>query len=237
MGSKTLVCLQHVPFEGPGAIAAWSHQRGHRLFPVRLFAHEPLPAVPEVGVLVVMGGPMGVDDESDYPWLGAEKRLIADCIQAGKQVIGVCLGAQLIAQVLGARVYRQHHAEIGWFRVQLTGEARALPLTAELPGEILAFHWHHDTFDLPTGAIHLARSAACEHQGFLYDGRILGLQCHLEITPQGLQDLVSQDANSLQPGPFVQTAEQIMAAQPAEFTQIHAVLFRLLDLLSISIAG
>ncbi|QIK37944.1 type 1 glutamine amidotransferase [Caldichromatium japonicum] len=226
---RTLVCLQHVPFEGPGVIADWSRQRGHRLIPVNLFAQKELPAPTELDVLVVMGGPMGVDDESAYSWLKAEKRLIADCIHAGKQVIGVCLGAQLIAQVLGARVYRHRHAEIGWFPIGLTDRARAHPLMAGLPAEILAFHWHNDTFDLPHGALHLAHSAACERQAFLYDGRVLGLQCHLEITPQGLWDLISHDADSLQPGPFVQTADQMLAIGADGFAQIHRTLFDLLD--------
>lgn len=225
---RILGCLQHVPFEGPGAIADWTARRGYRLRVIHL-AHDPLPALAGLDGLVVMGGPMGVDDEGIYPWLRAEKRFIADCIQAGKGVIGVCLGAQLIAQVLGARVYRHRHAEIGWFPIGLTDEARAQPLMAGLPAQILAFHWHNDTFDLPQGAIHLARSQACEHQAFLYEGRVLGLQCHLEITREGLRDLIQHDADSLQPGPFVQTAEQMLAMGEEGFAQIHALCFELLD--------
>lgn len=222
-------CLQHVPFEGPAAIGTWASDRGHALTATRLFEDGKLPRVGELDRLVVLGGPMNVYEEDRYPWLAREKRFLGEAIAAGKSVVGVCLGAQLLAAVLGAKVRRNRHKEIGWFPVEWAEHAgRAVDFG--LPSERLdAFHWHGDTFDLPAGAIHLARSEACENQAFLWGGRALGLQFHLESTAESVRLLAENCGDELVPGPFVQTAGEILSAGPERFREINELMFRILD--------
>lgn len=225
-------CLMHVPFEGPAQIADWAESRGHPIAFSHLFAGDALPELDAFDRLVVMGGPMGVGDEDRYPWLRAEKVLIREAIEAGRSLVGVCLGAQLIAEALGASVTRNLHQEIGWFPVRLTEAARIHPLCKDLPAELQVLHWHGDTFALPPNALHLAASEACAQQGFLVDGRILGLQFHLEMTPTSLRTLCSHCADELASAPFVQSAEQMLAVSPLRYEETARVLEVLLDRLA-----
>lgn len=197
-------CLQHVPFESPGWIATWSSARGHDLAMVRLFAEEPLPSPSEVEALVVMGGPMGVHDDADHPWMKGEKHLVAAVLAAEKYVLGVCLGAQMIAHASGARVYRNRFQEIGWFPVEATPEGVT---RFGLPRTFPAFHWHGDTFHLPDGAANLARTDACEQQMFMLGERVLGIQFHLEVTPDDVAAMCAHAGHDLPEGPYVQTAD------------------------------
>ncbi|NKN32593.1 type 1 glutamine amidotransferase [Marichromatium bheemlicum] len=225
------VCvLQHVPFEGPAVIGEWVRSRGHVLELVRLDLGEPLPALAEIDWLVVLGGPMGVDQEQCHPWLATERAFISRAIGAGKTLVGVCLGAQQIAAALGARVSRNPEREIGWFPLELTSEGRASGLFAGLPEGGEVFHWHGDTFALPEGAQPLAASAACANQGFLFEDRVLGLQCHLEATAEGVEQLLVHCADELtDPGPFVQAPELIRARSVEHYARLHRALFVLLD--------
>jgi GMP synthase-like glutamine amidotransferase len=221
--------LQHVPFEGLGSIEAWARHRGVEVGVSRLHAREGLPRVEEIDWLVVMGGPMSVHDEDRYPWLAPEKRCIAAAIGAGKTLVGVCLGAQLIAEVLGARVSRSEHGEIGWFPVCKVGEAReAADVAAAFPPEIEAFHWHAETFGLPDGAVHLARSDACEHQAFVYQERVLALQFHLETTPRSATALIDNCRDELTPGRFVQTPAEMLGRND-RFVAINEAMEKMLD--------
>ncbi|WP_295882901.1 type 1 glutamine amidotransferase [uncultured Thiohalocapsa sp.] len=221
--------LQHVPFEGPAGIADWAQRRGHALAVSQLYAGDALPAPGEFDRLVVMGGPMSVGDAHAYPWLADELRFIADAIASGKSVVGVCLGAQLIAAALGARVYRHAHKEIGWVPVRLAARGRALDLCDGLPAEQTVFHWHGDTFDLPAGAVHLAQSEACANQAFLVGGRVLGLQFHLESTPASVAALCEHCADEIVPGRWVQSAAEMRAAEPELYAGIGRTLELLLD--------
>lgn len=196
--------LQHVAFEGPGSIGEWIRERGHRSSFTRLYEDEALPDTASLDWLVVMGGPMGVYDEDRFPWLKREKFFIENCIRGGKPVIGICLGAQLIAAVLGARVYHNSHREIGWFPVTVTGDARQRPPFRGFPDEVTVFHWHGDTFDLPAGALHCAASKACENQMFLYGTGVLGIQFHFEVTEKGIRDLITECRDEMSPDTYVQ---------------------------------
>jgi GMP synthase-like glutamine amidotransferase len=199
-------CLQHVPFESPGWIKAWAGAHDHEFVMVRLFADEPLPSPSDVDALVVMGGPMGVHDDADHPWMKGEKHLVAAVLEAEKHVLGVCLGAQMIAHVSGARVYRNRFQEIGWFPVEAMPEGVARFV---LPHSFSAFHWHGDTFQLPDGAIHLARTDGCEQQMFMLGDRVIGIQFHLEVTPEDVAAMCAHAGHDLPDGPYVQSADRM----------------------------
>ena len=219
--------LHHVPFEGLGSMAAWAQARGHRLSASQLYADAALPPLDRFDGLIVIGGPMGVDDERAHPWLVEEKRFIERAIAAGKTVLGVCLGAQLLARVLGARVYPNTDTEIGWFPVEFTQAATTSPFFSGLPPSLEAFHWHGDTFDLPTGAVHIAHSRACHNQAFVCDERLVGLQFHLETTPHAAAELIRHCRHEIVPARFIQT-EQDMLADGGRFETINAAMERVL---------
>lgn len=220
--------FQHVPFEGLGSIGAWANSCAARTTTTRLFLGEFPPPLDEVDWLIVMGGPMGTHDEQKYPWLTAEKQYIEKAIQAGKVVMGICLGAQLLADVLGARVYPNRHREIGWFPVDKTDEADRSSLFQDFPARLDALHWHGDTFDLPTGAVHAFSSAACLHQAFVFSVRTVGLQFHLEMTRQAAGPLIDNCSHELVEGPYVQTAGEILS-DPQRFQASNEVMHALLD--------
>jgi GMP synthase-like glutamine amidotransferase len=176
------VAIQHVPFEGPGLIAEVAGRRGIELRLCHPYREETLPPENEIGGLVVMGGPMGAGDTVEHPYLAHEAELIAAMVHSGRPVLGVCLGAQLIAHALGARIYRGEQAEIGLGTVSLTQMGLEDPVLGNLGVEILpVMHWHQDTFDLPAQALWLARSELYAHQAFRVGKRAYGLQFHLEV--------------------------------------------------------
>ena len=221
-------CLQHVPFEGPGSIGDWVRRRRHVLGVTRFHREEPLPAVADVDLLVVMGGPMNVHEESKYPWLTREKRFIGAAIAAGREVLGVCLGAQLIADVLGARVYANTEKEIGWFAIERTEAAAASGLFGPFPQRFEVFHWHGDTFDIPSGALHVARSEGCSHQAFVYGERVVGLQFHLEMAQAGARQLIAHCSDDLVGGRYIQKPRE-MLADAVRFDAVNGVMDGLLD--------
>jgi len=219
-------CLQHVAFEGPARLADWARSRGHTLATKELFGSEPLPAVEDFDWLVALGGPKGVYDEQ-YPWLIAEKQLIEQTLRAGKAVLGVCLGAQLLADVLGAGVWRNRHKEIGWFPARRTSSAAASAVFRSLPPEFVPFHWHGDTFDLPAAALHAAESEGCRNQAFEC-GLAWGLQFHLEATPASVKALIHNCAAEIGSGPYEQSADELLR-DSAHFLALEPILDRLLD--------
>jgi GMP synthase-like glutamine amidotransferase len=204
-----LYCLQHEPHEGPGTIGAWCRARGHELDVRAVFSGVELPETGEGDALLVMGGGMGANDERRYPWLLGEKRFIEKCLRERLKVVGVCLGAQLIASIAGASVYPNRAREIGWFPVTLTPAGRRSPLFASCPSSFAVFHWHADTFDLPAGAALLASSAATAHQAFVLDDRVLGLQFHLEIDGELVERFIATGKRELEKSEFVQTPDEI----------------------------
>jgi GMP synthase (glutamine-hydrolysing) len=200
----------------------------HDITSTRLFAKDPFPNLDDIDWLVIMGGPMGIYQEDTYPWLVKEKKYIDQAIVNGKIVLGICLGAQLIADVLGARVYPNTYKEIGWFPIQKTRDTAETRIADFLPEQIDAFHWHGDMFDIPLGAVHIAKSAACENQGFVYDDQVVALQFHLETIEQSARDLIAHCEDDLTKGPFVQSPEAILT-EPSRFRKINALMGELLN--------
>ena len=220
--------LQHVPFEGPGSIESWALVRGHRLTSTRLYAGQRLPAVEELDWLFILGGPMNVYEENRYPWLAREKRFIGEALHGGKVVIGICLGAQLLACVLGAKVTRNPCVEIGWHPVEKAAQASQSNLPGFLPDQFPAFHWHGDTFEVPRGAVHLARSQACENQAFAFGDRVAAFQFHLESTRESVESLVHNCPEDLAEGPFVQSPAE-MLTNLDRFRAINGLMADFLD--------
>jgi GMP synthase (glutamine-hydrolysing) len=197
--------LQHVEFEGPGYITDWCLKRGHSLTIRKLWIDDPLPAKDFDG-LIAMGGPMNIYQEDDHPWLVKEKLVIRQAIDANIAVLGICLGAQLIADSLGAKVYPLTR-EIGWFPVE-----KALPdgQFDFLPGFATAFHWHGESFDLPAGAVRLFSTTATPNQAFIYRKNILALQFHLEVSETILRDLLKECSGDLDNSEFVMSEMEII---------------------------
>ncbi|SEL05018.1 type 1 glutamine amidotransferase [Parapedobacter koreensis] len=205
--------FQHVPFEGPGYIQVWAAENGHSLTATRFFDSQyMLPELPSFDVLVVLGGPMSVFDEERYGWLVDEKRFIRKAIDEGKKILGVCLGAQLLATVLEAAVKPAPNKEIGWFPVSPTEEAKKLPWFYELFADHpMVFHWHGDKFEIPYRAINLASSDANKNQAFAVDDQLLGLQFHVETTPANVRDLVANAKAEIVPGNFIQDETELVS--------------------------
>ncbi|HMO04259.1 MAG TPA: amidotransferase [Kiritimatiellia bacterium] len=219
--------FQHVAFEGIGSMLPWFEHHGATVRWTRWFDPEPQrPDWSGTDLLVIMGGPMSVHDEAVFPWLVEEKRLLHQYLATGKPALGICLGAQLIAQVSGARVYPNREREIGWWPIE--------PVDA-LPGyrcsAMPVFHWHGETFDLPPGAVYLARSAGCLHQAFALPGRVVGLQYHLETTPETAAELIRQAGHEMTPSRYVQNAECLLAAPADAYEALAAERSRLLTYL------
>ncbi len=205
-----LHCVQHVPFEGPAAIADWCAARGHVLVGVHPYRGDAFPPIESVEGLIVMGGPMSANDDAKLTWLADEKRLVERALRAGRPVLGVCLGAQILASVLGARVYRAREREIGWWPLRVRPEARETGPLSSWPDTLVPLHWHGETFDLPAGAVHLAETDAVPHQAFSH-GRALGLQFHVEATPGSVAEITAACAHEIGSGRFEQPASGIRA--------------------------
>lgn len=220
--------LQHVPFETLGSIGAWLEARHAHVGWTRLFAEDPLPPLHDLDLLIALGGPMSVNDEARLPWLVAEKRVLRDAIGRGVALLGVCLGAQLIASALGARVYRSAATEIGWFPIEAVPGPDG---TFRFPPACAVFHWHGETFDLPEGAVRLARSGPCENQAFQVGRHVIGLQFHPEMTPDGAYALVAHCRDELAGGRYVQSEVELRATPTSRYHAANALMTDILDYL------
>ena len=217
--------LEHAPFEGPGRIAAWASERGHSLARTALYDGEVPPPFDAFDMLVIMGGPMSIHEHRTHPWLPVEKRFLAEAIRAGKPILGICLGAQLLADVLGGKVFQNPVKEIGWFPVRVFD--RAAPFAA-FPEQLTVMHWHGDTFTIPGGARRVAESEACANQAFVHGDRVVGLQFHIELEKVGVEDLTAASLDEADRAPFIQSREQLLSPPP-ESRDCAPALFALLD--------
>ena len=214
--------LQHVPFEGLGSMEPWFMEAGFEITSTPFFKSSALPDLDDVDMVVAMGGPMSVNDEKEFPWLVREKQFIGAAIEAGKAVLGVCLGAQLIACSMGARVFGNRFKEIGWFPIQGAGSGAGAGF--RFPSSVEVFHWHGETFDLPPGAVRLARSAGCDNQAFQLGRSVIGLQFHLETTPESARALVSNCRDELSPSKYVQSETTILGAGQGRYREINGLM-------------
>ena len=223
----------HVSFEDLGTIEALLLEKGYDITYTRFYEEEAIvPNVEEVDFLIVMGGSMSVNDEAIHPWLRLEKEWIRRMIEAGKPVLGICLGVQLIASALGSLVYRNKDKEIGWFPIASTGNVLD-DAVFHFPKSLEVFHWHGETFDLPKNALWLAKSEACAHQAFQIGRRVIGMQCHLEMTTHSIQTIVKNCHDELVEGAFIQSEEAMMEEILERTQKTKAVMRSLLDFLHV----
>lgn len=222
--------FQHAAFEDAAAVHEWPGRLGQISYTKFYSAHTDLPDPSAYDLLLIMGGPMGANDENKFSWMTEEKKAIRQAVESGKKVAGICLGAQLIASVLGAKVYKNTYKEIGWLQVSFSPDVH--PVTAGFPGQMELFHWHGDTFDLPAGAILLASSEACRNQAFIYKDNILALQFHMETTAESARILVENCRDEIEgmpdhASPFVQSEKKILAR--TDTSEMNSFLFTMLD--------
>ncbi|WP_046242817.1 type 1 glutamine amidotransferase [Hymenobacter terrenus] len=202
-----------MPDEGPGHAADWLHAHGHSLTLTHLFEPEPVfPALADFDGLLILGGAMSVHDEENLPWLRAEKAFIQQVLRAGKVILAICLGAQLVAEALGGEVRPNHAPEIGFWTVRFSSKSLAHPLLRGWPEKATVLHWHLDTFTVPPGAMRVGMSVGCATQGFVWGDGIIGLQFHPEMTVSMVEQLIEFEGHEhAEEQEFMQTAEQIRA--------------------------
>lgn len=212
--------LQHVPFEDIGSMTDDFRTRNFPVTTTHWYRGDGAPDLGSFDALIVMGGPMGIYDEAIHPWLAEEKILIKEAIAAGKIVLGICLGAQLIADVLGGKVTRNAHKEIGWLPIAINADAATHPIAQVFARNPNVFHWHGDTFALPPGAVHLASSEGCANQAYAYRDQVFGFQFHLETTPASARALIEHCAEDIDGSRYTQSAQEILASSE-KFVQIN----------------
>lgn len=203
--------FQNESYENPGYIAVWAAKNGHSVGTTYLYEKGVLPVLAELDMLVIMGGSMNVYEDEKFPWLADEKLFIRAAIDAGKIVIGICLGAQLIASILGGRVFKNTYKEIGWFPITMSHQILDQGVFAGFPQELMAFHWHGDTFELPPQSKRFAFSECTLNQGFRAGNNVFGFQFHLECMEDNIRKFVAEGADEIRAGgQYVQEAESIL---------------------------
>jgi GMP synthase-like glutamine amidotransferase len=222
--------LQHSPTEGPGEIANWAAARGYEIAGTHWYRGDASPDPADIDLLAIMGGGMNIYEHRNHPWLVPEKQLIAEVIRLGKPVLGICLGAQLVADAMGGVVFQNPEYEIGWWPVRFSKAARENPLFRQFPETLTALHWHGDTFELP-GVAMLGESEACPNQAFACGEKVVGLQFHAEVTPADVRAFVQGETEPLPAGKYVQSFEEIMDGD-AKMPPVHKALWSLLDALA-----
>lgn len=196
--------IQNDPLATLGFIEEWVQEKGNHSSFARMFEDEPLPCMDQFDMLIILGGRMGAYEEEEYPWLVEEKKFILEAIAQEKWILGICLGAQLLANVLGSKVYPHTHQEIGWWPIEVMDEAKTSSLFDGIPVSFSAFEYHGDTFDLPKKAIRLASSKGCSNQAFSYGERVIGLQFHAEFTGDIICGLEKKFGNQMPSGLYTQ---------------------------------
>ena len=215
--------FQHVSFENPAHIAVWARKNKYKMTYSKLW-EQPVQQedLDDSDMLLIMGGPMGIFDYDAYKWLKKEKDAIALYLQSGRKVMGICLGAQLIADIMGAMVYPGKAPEIGWLPLSFNADNN-------LPSSQIVMHWHGDTFDIPFGAKRIASSEITPNQGFMVDNSVLALQFHIEMTQEALATMIENCGDNLVASDFVQSADEILEHATKYLPACQALLERWLD--------
>ncbi len=221
-------CFQHVDYEDLGCIKDWCKAKGHLITYTKFYKRESLPRITDFDWLIVMGGPMGVHDDETYSWLSHEKKAIEVAIEQNKTVIGICLGSQLIAEILGAKVYKDWNKEIGWFDVMLTEQGKNEYVTRGIQSTLKVFHWHGDIFDLPQNVKHLFFSEACRNQAFLYRDKVLGLQFHFEVSGKSIRAMIKKGKHELTGERYVQSEKEMLSLNK-NVESANSSIFQILD--------
>ena len=199
----------HFAHEGIGAISDWIAINGHSHSSTNFHLGESLPDINDFDMLVIMGGSMSVNDEEIYPWLVEEKKFIKQAIDDKKLVLGICLGSQLISNALGADVSFNIHKEIGWYPLRIIKNGNKI--ADSLPDNLITFHWHGETFELPEGAVRFAESDGCENQGYTWGDNVIAMQFHMEFTQQMIEGMLAHLENDLIPEQYIQNKDNIRA--------------------------
>jgi GMP synthase (glutamine-hydrolysing) len=221
--------IQHVPFETPAGILKWASSRSVEISSTKMFESAMLPELPDFDFLLVMGGPMSVNEESKFHWMKNEKKFIENCISHNKKILGICLGAQLIADVLGAEVSSNKYKEIGWYDVEKCNDIR---VTKQFPAKFKAFHWHGERFNIPDGAVKIFESEACDNQGFAYRNSV-GLQFHIESDDDSITSMIENCADDIDKSRYVQSINDIITGKtniPLNYQIMNAFLDNLIIL-------
>lgn len=220
--------LQHVPHEHLGSIQDWLEERHARITYTRLYEAPNLPAPEAFDLIIALGGPMGANEEERFAWLTAERRYLNQAIRNNQAVLGICLGAQIMARAMDAKVYPATEQEYGWFPIQ----AEQVPAGVfQFPPSVDVFHWHQETFDLPDNSFLLASSAGCHNQAFQLGARAIGLQFHLEVTPQSVEALRTHYPHHWK-GPFAQDSTEMQLTSIGTFANANALMHQILDYLT-----
>ncbi len=216
------------PIAKEGWIKEWIDEKGYTISFTLVYDGAQLPVQKDFDVLIILGGTMGAYEENKYPWLKSIKQLIKEAINLNKYVLGICLGAQLLAEILGGKVYPHTHKEIGWTEIRLTREGKNENIFAGLPEKLVVFQYHGDTFDLPADTVLLASGQGCRNQAFMYGKRVFGLQFHPEFTADMIEQIAKTYGGDIEPGPFVQMPSEFIGRNDLQ-ENAKNTLFQILD--------
>lgn len=203
-------CMVHLEFETLGNIRDWAADKGYLITQTVPSENAIYPDPSEFDLLIIMGGLMSVYQEDDYPWLKQEKQFVKKTMLSGKAIYGICFGAQMLAEILGTRVFGNEFREIGWHKVRSLDVLQDDDSLFRLPDEFMALQWHGDTFNLPEGARRLFESEACSEQGFVYGENILAVQFHPEVDRIFLDNLIFNCSSDLTDAPYIQSENEIL---------------------------
>ncbi|MFC4799064.1 type 1 glutamine amidotransferase [Neobacillus sp. GCM10023253] len=220
--------LQNDPLATLGLIEDWALERNYSISCTTVYENEAFPSMNDFDMLVILGGRMGAYEEELYPWLVDEKNYIKEAIDQDKWVLGICLGAQLLADVLGGNVSPHTHQEIGWHLIEVTPEAGEIPHFNGVPSTFHAFQYHGDTFDLPKGVKNLAQSEGCKNQAFAFGERVVGLQFHPEFSEEIIEFLQGTFGDQITPNRYIQEPVAWLK-QKESIDGARTVLFTLLN--------
>jgi GMP synthase-like glutamine amidotransferase len=223
-------CIRHEPFEGLAAIKSWIQLKNHQLSYTHIYLNENFPPVDDFDLLIIMGGSASVYEKNLFPWLKEEKKFIQNAIKKDKKILGICLGAQLLADALGGKVFKSACKEIGWFPVKFN--ISGLPGLNFLPETLEVFHWHGDTFDIPQGGVCIGSSQMVQNQGVVYGKNIIALQFHCEMDDEQIEMIINGAGKELlEEGKFIQSKKQIMD-KLGQIPSNNKLMFDILEYLS-----